>query len=477
MIATRRVILSAGVLLCAGMQINTLNAQQEVRNGTIMGTVLDSTGKPVPSEVMAYRWSIRDGRANPGAMCSTHTDADGHYECHHLMAGQFVISTHSLAPLVPTPPSPVAQNSSATAQNDSASALKAFAPSSSSSASAPSLKTPLPASQESEPQEGYPLTFYPAVTDIDSAVKIRLIQNTTETADITVHAVPVHEIRGLLPSRPGIAQISLKAHSGFLNLATPFEASYDAVTGQFLIKAVPEGTYNVIADWATQTGPHHGEALITVSPSFDQEVRIEDQPLAIVHGLLHYAASPSPQMPSSVSITSQDISKKPYTAAVSPDGWFSIPSVIEGEYELTVDHTNGAYVKSVTMAGKVVSPQRLVIGGGQSVGPLEVQLDTSTVAISGILGAQPAVLGQMGVVVQRVGSNQVYVALADQQRHFGFQDLPPGDYRVYAWDDLDEVEYRNPKFLNAFKNRSTSLTLGEDAPNAHVELTPMDADR
>lgn len=474
--ASSRVMLLLA-LLFIGAQTTVLDAQWEARNGTIMGTVLDSTGKPVPSEIMLYRWSIVNGRANPGAMCSTHTDADGHYECHHLMAGSFVISAHSLAPLLPASPLPTVQNASATAQNASASALKASAPSLSSDASAPSLKTQLPASQESETQEAYPLTFYPDVTDIDSAVKIRLIQNTTETADITVHAVPVHEIRGLLPSRPGIAQISLKAHSGFLNLATPFLASYDAVTGQFLIKSVPEGTYNLIADWATQTGPHHGEALITVSASFDQEIKIEDQALATIQGTLHYAASPSPQMPSSVTLISHDISKKPYTAAVNPDGSFSIPSVIHGEYELTVDHTNGAYVQSITMAGKVVSLQRLAIGGDQTAGTLDVQLDTSTATISGILDAQPAVLGQTGVVVQRVGSNQVFVALADQQRHFSFQDLPPGDYRLYAWDDLDHVEYRNPQFLNAFKNRSTSVTLDEDAPNANVELTAMEADR
>ncbi len=467
MSASNRVLLLLA-LLFVETHTTVLDAQREARNGTIMGTVLDSSGKPVPSEIMAYRWSIVNGRANPGAMCSTHTDADGHYQCHHLMTGNFVISTRSLAPLVPASPSPTAQNATATALKASASSLKA---------SAPLLKAQLPASEESEPQEAYPLTFYPDVTDIDSAVKIRLIQNTTVTADITVHAVPVHEIRGLLPSRPGIAQITLKAHSGFLDLATPFFASYDAITGQFLIKSVPEGTYNVIADWATQTGPHHGEVLITVSPSFDQEVRIEDQPLATIQGILHYAASPSPQMPSSVTINSQDISKKPYTVAVNPDGSFNIPSVIHGEYELTVDHTNGAYVQSVTMAGKVVSPQRLVIGGDQSMGPLDVQLDTSTATISGILDAQPAVLGQVGVVVQRVGSNQVFVALADQQRHFGLQDLPPGDYRLYAWDDLDHVEYRNPQFLNAFKNRSTSVTLDDDAPNANVELTAMEADR
>lgn len=459
--ASSRVMLLLA-LLFIGAQTTVLDAQWEARNGTIMGTVLDNRGKPVPSEVMVYLWSIVDGRANPGAMCSTHTDADGHYQCHHLTAGNFVISTHSLAPLIPASPLPTASNASTSASN----------------ASFPSLKPQPPAaSQKSEPQEAYPLTFYPDVTDLDSAVKVKLSKDATQIVDLTVHAVPVHDIHGILPSLPSGPEIEMKAHTGFFDLSTPFSASYDAATGQFIFKSVPEGRYEVIADWATQTGPHHGETLVDLSPTFDKEVRIEDQPVATIRGLLHYSTTPTPQLPSSITMASKDISRKPYTAAVGPDGSFSIPSVIDGEYELIVDHTNGAYVQSITMAGRDVSPRRILIVAGQRVGALDVELGTSTATLSGIFNVQQVIPDRAGVVLQPVGSDQVTVAVTDEQKRFSLRNLPPGDYRLYAWDDLDDVEYRNPQYLKTFQNKSTSLTVDDNAPIPDVKLTAIDADR
>lgn len=454
MSSSNRMMLLAAVF-CIGTQTAVLHAQREDRNGSIIGKVLDSSGKPIPSDIMIYRWSIVNGRANPGAMCSTQTDADGHYQCHRLPVGNFVISAHSLAPVVPALPgkSPV-----------DVSAL-------------PSKTTPPAAPLKSEPQEAYPLTFYPDVTDVDSAVKIKLAKDATETADITVNAVPVHDIHGILPSLPGGSEIALKAHTGFFDLSTPFSASYDAATGQFTFKSVPEGRYEVIADWATQTGPHHGEALVDLSPTFDREVRIEDQPMATIRGLLHYSTTPTPQLPSSITMTSKDISRKPYTTAVGFDGSFSIPSVIDGEYELSVEHTNGAYVQSITMAGRDVPPQRIVVVPGQRLGALDVQLGTSTATLSGILNVLQVIPDRTGVVLQPVGSDQVTVAVADEQKRFSLRNLPPGEYRLYAWDDLENVEYRNPQYLKTFRNKSTSLTVDENAPITDVELTAIQADR
>jgi hypothetical protein len=136
-------------------------------------------------------------------------------------------------------------------------------------------------------------------------------------------------------------------------------------------------------------------------------------------------------------MASKDISKKPYAATVGPDGSFSIPTVIDGEYELNVEHANGAFVQSITVAGRDVSPQRILVVAGQRLGVLDVQLGTSTATLSGVLNVQQVIPDRTGVVLQSVGSNQVIVAMADEQRHFSLRNLPPGDYRLYAWDDPD----------------------------------------
>jgi hypothetical protein len=423
-------------VFCIGTQTAVLHAQREDRNGTIMGTVLDTSGKPIPSDIMIYRWTIVNGRANPGAICSTQTDADGHYQCHHLPFGSFIISSHSLAPIVVALPVPASSKTSAP-------------PLSASSQPA--------APQKSVPQEAYPLTFYPGVTDLDSAEKVILIKDGTATADIMVHAMPVHDIRGIFPSRPSDPEIELKAHVGFLNLSTPYSATYEAVTGQFIFKSVPDGAYEVIADWATQAGPHHGQALVDL--------------------LVHYSKMPAPRLPSTITIANKDVSQRPYTADVGPDGSFSIPSVTDGEYELSVENTNGAYVHSVTTAGREVSPLKILIMAGQRVDALDVELGTSTATVSGILNVEQVFPDETGVVLQPVGSHQAIVAMADDQGEFRLRNLPPGSYRLYAWDDLKDVEYKNPLYLSKFQNKSTNLTVDENAPITQLKLTAIDADR
>jgi hypothetical protein len=443
-------------MFCIGINANALYAQQEARNGTILGTVQDSSGKPVTSDIMLYLWSIADGRPNPAAMCSTQTNADGHYECHHLPVGKFVISAHSLAPVVPTSRPPIFSNPRTQAS------------------SAPPLSA---APQKSEPQAAYPITFYPDVTMVDSAAKITLTSNGIETANIIVRAVPVHDIHGALPSKPESPEIALKAQVGFFDLSTPFDLSYDALTGQFIFRSVPEGDYRIVADWATQTGAHHGETLIALSPTFNEKVKIEDQLVARIRGNLYYGSTPAPQLPSSVTISGKGISRRSYTVFVGSDGSFTIPNVIDGDYEVRVPHANGAYVQSIKVGGQNISSRQRLVVEGRSLDSLEIGLGTSTASISGVIDAEDVLPGKTGVVAQLVGGEQVLVALTDTQGRYSLKDLPPGDYELYAWNDLDEVEYHNPQYLKKFEDKTTTLTIHSDSPITGVNLRAMEDDR
>jgi hypothetical protein len=34
--------------------------------------------------------------------------------------------------------------------------------------------------------------------------------------------------------------------------------------------------------------------------------------------------------------------------------------------------------------------------------------------------------------------------------HFNIPNVPPGDYKVYAWDDWQQVEYANPEWMRRY---------------------------
>ena len=55
-------------------------------------------------------------------------------------------------------------------------------------------------------------------------------------------------------------------------------------------------------------------------------------------------------------------------------------------------------------------------------------------------------------------------ARADANGHFKIDNLPPGDYKVYAWDDNTNVEYANPEWMRQNgKGAAVSVGPGQTA--------------
>jgi hypothetical protein len=69
------------------------------------------------------------------------------------------------------------------------------------------------------------------------------------------------------------------------------------------------------------------------------------------------------------------------------------------------------------------------------------------------------------------GSSSNPTASADQNGHFIFRGLPPGDYKVSAWEEIDEEEYSDPEFATRSGGLLTSVKLSEgDAVTANLKL-------
>lgn len=64
-------------------------------------------------------------------------------------------------------------------------------------------------------------------------------------------------------------------------------------------------------------------------------------------------------------------------------------------------------------------------------------------------------------IVQGDGELALPITEAAGNGHwFRVQSLPPGEYRVYAWTDPAEIEYRNPVAMLALAADSVSVTVG-----------------
>jgi hypothetical protein len=90
--------------------------------------------------------------------------------------------------------------------------------------------------------------------------------------------------------------------------------------------------------------------------------------------------------------------------------------------------------------------------------------------VAGTLDSSAVIPGKSGVVLQSLRDQSLFLAYPDQAGRFAVANLPPGDYRIFAWKNLREAEYRNPKELDRLKRHSQEIHVDNDSHLTGVEL-------
>ena len=122
---------------------------------------------------------------------------------------------------------------------------------------------------------------------------------------------------------------------------------------------------------------------------------------------------------------------------------FSWSDIAPGDYRLEVSASGPLYVKSVTMGGRDISRAEFAVGPGMA--SIEVVLSDDGGVVEGDVKADDAPAPGW-VLLERDGL-AVRNANTDAGGHFRIDNVPPGDYKVYAWDDQEKVEYANPDWM------------------------------
>ena len=50
---------------------------------------------------------------------------------------------------------------------------------------------------------------------------------------------------------------------------------------------------------------------------------------------------------------------------------------------------------------------------------------------------------------------------ADQNGHFMMRSIAPGDYKLFAWEDLEPGAYYDPDFTRKYEERATPVKISE----------------
>jgi protocatechuate 3,4-dioxygenase beta subunit len=327
--------------------------------------------------------------------------------------------------------------------------------------------------------------FYPNVTDPSRTQPIELHPG-DEATGIDLSFVSQHSVRmsGRVlntNSQPDKgAQVTLIGGSGSMSFPVG-QATADA-KGNFEIRGVPPGSYTLIAE---QFGNGDGEKAmrgrvpVDVGETNVNDVEVATGPGASVSGHVHIEGKSNPDL-SKLTVAldplddlaslgfAPDVSNIP----VRPDGTFLFHDVPEGTYRINlVPLPSGYYLKP---SGEGDAVEAGVKVGHNRSAAVELTLSAGAGRITGTVAKdQQPVTGATVVLVpdgvRRAQPRFYRQALGDSGGRFTIANVSPGDYKLFAWEEIERGMYFDPDFMQAYEDAGKPVQV-EEGGNLNVQL-------
>jgi hypothetical protein len=416
-----------------------------IPGGTISGRVSDTTGEPIAGMTVQLVKSLYDpdGKRTFQTAESARTDDRGEYRMYWITPGRYYlnVSPRPAFPIYPT------------------------------------------INEVIEP--GYVLTYYPGTVDPSRAEAIDVKPGAELNAvDFTLDQKPLFRVRGrIFDARTGQfprnATVSLNARDPTGGFAFgPSPVNYSAVNGTFEIRDVPPGSYRLRAlAIDPRTSATYAEvARNSVQVPVDVTTAdLENLVLALTSGF---------QLQGRVSLDGEVLAKLPdidrtavWLTPIEPiafgppekqlkaDGVFTIEDIPAGEYRVIVRPMPvNTFIESIRMGQTDVS-SGITISGPVS-DPLEIVLSTKGGLIEGTIADkdQKPMPGIQAVLIpdrQRDRRDLYRFATTDQNGHFTMRVIAPGDYKIFAWEDLEPGAYNDPDFVRKYEALATPVKVSE----------------
>jgi len=456
-----RSVAIASMTVMSGVSVD-INLKM-IKSAVVSGRVLNSEGKSVAKlPVNAYQISYGNGREMLESVGRAVSDDRGQYRIFSLPPGNYYVGA-GLASSTRLSPFQLAINGNETCCT----------------------------------------MFFPGVPNARNATMLSVTEG-AELADkdIDLNRLTTFKLSGQLMSMPsGIA--SPQASSNFslqsrdtnalmsgLDLTFPSTFKPD---GSFEIQNVPPGSYNlsgILTDANSEV--FTGLIPIEVGARDLDDVRLPIHPASEVRVRILLDGNLQPSQTSvNVQLVSVDL---PVTfvdsvggngRVVDSTGAFVISKIRDGHYSVRVGGLPAnSFISDIRQSGASIYDEGLVINAS-SAEPVDVLLSTGAQSIRGKVQdstGKPAASATVVLVppAARRQNAQLYRTVrVDRVGEFSLNNVPPGEYKVFAWEYVPNTAYMNAAFMEKYESRGRSITVAPGlAPNTvDVTLIPVEQGR
>lgn len=408
-----------------------------VPEGVIYGRVTDSNGEPITNlSVKLLYGAIMEGERNWQQRGGGQTNDEGEFRLFGLIPGTYYLEAGPRASPIPPP----GRGTNASPQ-------------------------------------GYGAIYYGGGSDMASAAPITIAPGKQIRADLYVQPELFHQISGLVVGAPSGMGVNIQ-------LSTPDGQFVPGIRtnpqdGAFM-GYVPSGSYVLKATVQGKGGPIGvGSQPLTASGDM-AGIRLSVGPTAIIpiSVELRSTRSNAPDLRSNerqlvnvqLSLQGSLLRTMRTSTLEGPpeDRSLAIRNVEPGSYRVQIRPLGPWYVESARRGLANLLTDNLTVDAGDVGAPIEIVLRDDLAALTGTVlsKGQPA----QGVVIFAPDSSaQPPTAfVVGPTGKFETRNLPPGEYRVFAFDRVDGLEYANSEAMRSF---SAAAQLVRLAPNSEATIT------
>jgi Carboxypeptidase regulatory-like domain len=169
------------------------------------------------------------------------------------------------------------------------------------------------------------------------------------------------------------------------------------------------------------------------------------------------------------------------SALVSPEGNFSVAAVPEGRFRVS----GVAGLPADLYLADVRANAMSVFDSGFDVStrlnsPIEVVLGSGAGTVDGIVRDGPTKVFPNATVVlipeakRRQNRALYFSAASDASGRFTIRGVPPGDYKLFAWESIPTFAYQNPAFIAKHEERGRAVHVGQGGTSsAELQIIPV----
>ena len=331
-------------------------------------------------------------------------------------------------------------------------------------------------------EEGFAPVYYPNAASAEAAAPLEITPGAQlRGIDLTLTKTRTVRLRGVVTNgatnKPAQANITLMGReSTGMAMNRAFGRGVDD-KGNFEIHSVVPGSYFLVAQTFEDNKQSVAKVPVEVGTSNIDGLQIVVHPPADLSGrvLIENNADTNG---ATFSVTLQSKLPGPFGgggagAQADKDGAFRIRNVAADAYTVMVyGIKDNFYLKSVRLADMDVTDAGIDLSQGVSAGELTVIMSADGGQVDGTVLNEKSEAAAVATVVlipnpEKRGIRRLYkITMTDQAGKYSLKGITPGEYKLFAWEQIEPGAYQDPEFLKRFDSQGESVSIKEKAHEA-----------